>query len=124
MAKDEYAKIVSKNLKRIAYEHHKTQADIARDLKLNPGTVSTWMLGTRVPRMKKIDMLCDYFNCSRDEIMSADPTSHRELVSNDELELLRMFRSLNDMGRTAALSALAGLQDAFKKSADDSSKVG
>ena len=29
---ENYNKIISKNLKRLAYEHDKTQADIARDL--------------------------------------------------------------------------------------------
>ena len=64
-----YGKIVGKNLKRIAYEHHKTQADIARDLKISKATVSSWMNGTRVPRMDKIDLLCHYFNCKRVDIM-------------------------------------------------------
>lgn len=65
----EYGKIISKNLKKIAYDNQKTQADIARDLKLKQATVSSWMNGTRVPRMDKIDLLCHYFNCSRADIM-------------------------------------------------------
>lgn len=36
MTSTEYGKILSKNLKRIAYENQKTQADIARDLGLKP----------------------------------------------------------------------------------------
>lgn len=69
MTSSEYGKIFSKNLKRIAYDHQRTQADIARDLGLKQGTVSTWMLGTRVPRMDKIDLLCDYFNVPRSALM-------------------------------------------------------
>lgn len=69
MTSTEYGKIISKNLKRIAYENQKTQADIARDLKLKQATVSSWMNGTRVPRMDKIDLLCHYFNCRRVDIM-------------------------------------------------------
>ena len=30
---EEYAKTVAKNLKRLLYEHEKTQADLSRDLK-------------------------------------------------------------------------------------------
>lgn len=69
MTSAEYGKIISKNLKRIAYDHQRTQADIARDLNLKQATVSSWMNGTRVPRMDKIDLLCHYFNCSRVDIM-------------------------------------------------------
>lgn len=69
MNENEYAKVIAKNLKRIAYDHQKTQADIARDLKIKQSTVSSWMTGMRVPRMNKIDLLCHYFNCTRSDIM-------------------------------------------------------
>ena len=69
MAENEYAKVIAKNLKRIAYEHQKTQADIARDLNIKQATLSSWMTGNRVPRMKMVDRLCHYFNCSRSDIM-------------------------------------------------------
>lgn len=73
MTVTEYGKIISKNLKRIAYENQKTQADIARDLGLKQATVSSWMNGTRIPRMSKIDLLCHYFNCTRVDIMEEHP---------------------------------------------------
>lgn len=65
----EYAKVIAKNLKRIMFEHDKTQADICKDLGLKQSTVSSWVTGTRAPRMSKIDMLCEYFNCKRSDIM-------------------------------------------------------
>lgn len=64
-----YGKIVSKNLKRIMYERNKTQSDICHDLGLSKQTVSSWVNGHRVPRMDKIDMLCEYFHCKRSDIM-------------------------------------------------------
>ena len=69
----EYGKVIARNLKKIAYEHNKSQADIARDLHLNQATVSSWMLGTRIPRMDKVDLLCNYFNCKRSDIMEEHP---------------------------------------------------
>lgn len=69
MSDSDYGKIISKNLKRIMYEHEKTQADISKDLKISKATVSSWVTGSRVPRMDKIDMLCSYFNVSRYDIM-------------------------------------------------------
>lgn len=65
----DHAKIISKNLRRIAYERGKTQAEISRDLKINKSSLSMWMNGERIPRMSKIDMLCDYFGVSRSDIM-------------------------------------------------------
>lgn len=110
MSGNEYGKVIAKNLKRIAYEHKKTQADIARDLHLNQGTVSTWMVGSRIPRMDKIDLLCNYFNVSRAEIMEEAPTSFAERISENERELLHLFRSLSPVGKSAALNTLRGFQ--------------
>lgn len=69
MSTREYAKIVSRNIRRIASDQNRTQADIARDLHLNKATVSSWMNGTRVPKIENIDMLCHYFNVTRADIM-------------------------------------------------------
>lgn len=69
MGTEEYGKIIARNLRRIASDANKTQADIARDLRLNKATVSSWMNGTRVPRMDKVDMLASYFNVNRADIM-------------------------------------------------------
>lgn len=69
MTEKDYAKIIAKNLKRIAYDNDKTQQDIINDLHLKQATVSSWFTGNRVPRMDKIDLLCHYFNCSRNDIM-------------------------------------------------------
>lgn len=69
MSEKEYAKIIAKNLRNIAYNAGKTQADISKDLRISKATVSSWMNGTRIPRMDKIDLLCHYFNVSRADIM-------------------------------------------------------
>lgn len=84
MKPSEYGKIFSKNLKRIAYEHQRSQADIARDLGLKQGTVSTWMTGTRVPRMDKIDMLCDYFNVPRSALMEPHTEDYYQKYLNGQ----------------------------------------
>lgn len=85
MTEKYYAKIVGRNLKRIAYDHRKTQADIAKDLNISKSTVSSWMNGTRVPKMDKIDLLCHYFNCKRADIMEE---RHDDYYSNPETAII------------------------------------
>lgn len=122
MNQSEYAKVIAKNLKRIAYEHKKSQADICRDLKLRQGTVSSWMVGKRVPRMDKIDMLCNYFNCSRAEIMQSDPAGRQDYLDVVEQELIRRFRNLPEEKRAGLLEYARFLDSTKEKT--DSSKVG
>ena len=85
MTEQEYARLVARNIRRIAYDNGKTQADIARDLKISKATVSSWMNGTRVPRVNKIDLLCHYFNCKRSDIMQehADQEEKNYYINED-----------------------------------------
>ncbi len=96
MSDQEYARIVSKNLRRIAYEAEKTQADISKDLKISKATISSWMNGTRVPRMDKIDLLCHYFNVKRSDIMEEkeekeDQGESEQYYLNDDARDLAQF---------------------------------
>lgn len=78
MSEQDYAKLVAKNLRRIMYEHGKTQAEVAKDLNISKATLSSWMNGTRIPRMNKVDLLCHYFNCKRADIMEDHETDEPE----------------------------------------------
>ena len=64
-----HARILAKNLKRIMYAKGKTQADLQKDLGIKKSTISSWMTGNRLPRMNKIDMLCDYFGVQRSDLL-------------------------------------------------------
>lgn len=87
MSTREFARIVSRNLRRIASDQNRTQADISRDLRLNKATVSSWMNGTRVPKMENIDMLCHYFNVTRADIMEegVEKTHQQDHYVNPEV---------------------------------------
>ena len=99
----EYGKIIAQNLKRIAYDNDRTQADICRDLKLSDSTVSSWFNGTRVPRMDKIDLLAHYFNCTRADIMEPHKEDHSNLDEYNETifspEVLETARMLSMLKR-------------------------
>ena len=86
MSTQEYGRIIGKNLRRLASDAGKTQSDISRDLCINKATVSSWMNGTRVPRMDKVDLLAHYFNVHRSDIMGDDveKNQHAEYYTNPE----------------------------------------
>ena len=120
MTSTEYGKILSKNLKRIAYENQKTQADIARDLGLKQVTVSSWMNGTRVPRMDKIDLLCHYFNCKRSDLMEEHPDGSEVdfVVSDQERNFIIEFRKADDLTKQMMLRLLK-IEDVIKKNSPE-----
>lgn len=115
MDSKEYAKITAKNLKRILYEHDKTQADVCRDLGINKGTMSSWLTGNRSPRMHHIDMLCDYFHVTRADIMEPDPPQTQKYnLTSSEVVLLEYYRRLNAIGKERALTAVDDLTQVEK----------
>ncbi len=109
MNTDEYSKTISKNLKRLAYEHNKTQADISRDLNINKQTLSTWMNGSRIPRMPNIDKLCEYFNCKRTDILEPYTPKPLEHLTVFEHNIILAYRNAPDSMQDAVL-VLLGLK--------------
>lgn len=64
-----YAKIFANNLNRLMSEREKSQVDIINDLGFTRSAVSTWCQGTRLPRMKKVDALANYFGVKRSDLI-------------------------------------------------------
>ena len=131
MGTQEYGKIIGKNLRRIASDVNKTQADISRDLRINKATISSWMNGTRVPRMDKVDLLAHYFNVSRQDIMeeSVGNIEHSAYYTNpetakvaqeifDDPDLHALFDAARD-SRPDALRAAAAMLKSFKETNPD-----
>lgn len=104
------ARIIAINLKRLAYEHGKTQADISRDLNISKQTLSTWMNGQRIPRMSKVDLLCHYFNCNRSDIL--DPYVLKPLghFSDFERNIILAYRNASPERKDSVL-LLLGLKE-------------
>ena len=110
MSSIDYGKIVSKNLRRIAIESDKSQADIAKDLKISKATISSWFNGTRVPRMDKIDRLCNYFHCKRSDLIEERIEKHLEPFSSHESKVLNAYLAADPITRRN-IRILLGVED-------------
>lgn len=119
---EDYAKIISQNLKRIAYDHGKTLTDISHDLKISKSTLSCWMNGLRIPRMSNIDQLCHYFKVNRTDIMdpheineSSDLDKSSISFTPEERDLVLAYRRA-DNGRKESVRVLLGVESRQEKS--------
>lgn len=77
MSEQDFYKLFARNLTYFMNLNGKTQSDISKDLGISKATVSSWVNGTRVPRMDKVDLLCDYFNIKRSDLME-DKTNEQD----------------------------------------------
>lgn len=101
-----YANTIARNLKRLAYDHNKTQADMAKDLNINKQTLSSWMNGQRIPRMDKIDLLCKYFNCRRIDIIEPYIPKPLESFTAFEKNIILAYRNAPESMQDAVLVLL------------------
>lgn len=69
MGEDYYKKIFSENLRYFMEANGKSQIDLINDLGLNKSAVSTWVNGTRLPRMDKVELLANYFHVNRSDLI-------------------------------------------------------
>lgn len=93
-----YKKIFSKNLNHYMSKSGKTQSDLINDLGFNKSAVSTWCNGTRLPRMDKVEILAQYFNINRSDLIEEMSVSNN---SNDP-KFGKHGVIINVLGRVAA----------------------
>ena len=105
MGEDQYKLIFSKNLKHYMSINNKEQIDLINDLGFNRSAVSTWVNGTRLPRMDKVDALARYFQISRSDLI--EDRSIDTKVSSKTLKytdmLLEQVKKLNERGKKKLL---------------------
>ena len=66
---EDYKKIFARNLNKYMELRDKKQADIITDLGINKSAISTWINGTRMPRMDKVQALADYFGINKSDLL-------------------------------------------------------
>lgn len=123
MDKSEYQKIFSHNLIRYMSMYNKTQADLINDLGFNKSAVSTWVNGTRLPRMDKVNMLAKYFGILRSDLIEDKTNQPTESESNnmndDDRKLIDAFHKLNSLGKEKAKEYITDLTEQAKYTVDD-----
>jgi hypothetical protein len=68
MATD-FKHVFAKNLRNQLARHNKLQNDLVNDLGLNKSTVSTWINGTKMPRMNTVKRLAAYFGVEKSDLI-------------------------------------------------------
>lgn len=127
---NEYGKIFSRNLRFIMIDAGITQADMARDLGIGKTTISTWMNGVHVPRMDKVDMLCNYLHCTRADLMEPHDDDYytnkesaqiaQEMFEDEDLRaLFHMKKDIDPAVFAAHMRMMRELYDAEHRRRND-----
>ena len=106
MGEKELNSIIANNISKYLEMQSKTQSDLAEYMGVSQATVSNWCKGIKMPRMTKIDMICDFFSIKRYDLMnSASTIAHFSLShltqcqTKDEETLVLSYRELNNTNK-------------------------
>lgn len=63
------SKTFAHNINTLLSKYDKTQAELATYMNVSQATVSNWCKALKMPRMDKIDRICDFFHCTRSDLI-------------------------------------------------------
>ena len=126
MSDDKYKQIFSQNLRYYMSLNNKEQIDLINDLGFNKSAVSTWCNGTRLPRMDKVNMLAEYFNINRSDLIEERlPASTDDSSSSDQKQRSKGI-VIKVYGRVAAGIPIEMIEDVIdtEEIPEDMAKTG
>lgn len=115
----EIRKTVGENIKKVCQLKGIRQVEISEHMKVSQGTVSNWFKGTNSIDIENLAELCSFLGVSLDQIFGVAPLTPEVTLSQEETDLLSMFRALNSQGKDMLMStarAFAGNTDMQKES--------
>ena len=114
----EVRKIIGDNIKAICEMKGIKQIEIAEFMGISQGSVSNWMKGINSIDIENLARLCEFLGITLNQVYGVDPITPETLLSAQENELVRLFRSLNKNGKSMLMStarAFSGNPDLKKE---------
>ena len=68
----------AQNLKFYLKQANMTQADLAEYMNVSTASISNWSTGNKIPRMDKVDKLCELFDINRSDLIEDKDTEHKQ----------------------------------------------
>lgn len=115
----EIRKTVGENIKKVCALKGIRQVEISEHMGVSQGTVSNWFKGINSIDIENLAELCAFLGVSLDQIFGVAPLTPEVTLSQEETDLLGMYRALNQTGREMLMNtarAFAGNPDMQKES--------
>lgn len=66
----ELRNVIASNINHQLSKHHMSRPELAKKVGVSTAAVGFWCNGTKIPRMDKVDRMCEIFECRRIDILS------------------------------------------------------
>ena len=119
--------VIASNLVRLLRSSNRTQLELAEFLGVTQAAISNWCNGVKMPRMDKIDLICEFFGVKRSQLMSLDAPSSSVssgmVLDPDEQHLFDLYRGLNNLGRSRLIEYAEDIAGNAKYKKSDSAEM-
>lgn len=104
------------NMKKVRTDNHDSQKDAGERLGISTNTYANYERGDREPGSDFLVRFARLYNVTVDYLLDICPAqvcTTASLLTDQERELVTLFRGLNEAGQTAAIAAVGGLAVPF-----------
>ena len=86
--------VFSRNLKYQMDLNNKSRQEVATALGISYFTITSWVNGSKYPRMDKVEKLANYFGCLKSDLIEEKKTTETDSLSKDTIELISRIKAL------------------------------
>lgn len=98
--------VFSRNLQYQMDLHKKTRQDVATALGISYFTITSWVNGTKYPRMDKVEKLANYFGVMKSDLIEEKTEEHKEMQKKNDILSDIVIRMQTDEKFLTAVQAL------------------
>ena len=103
--------VFSRNLRYQMEKNRKTRQEVATDLGISYFTITSWVKGTKYPRMDKVEMLANYFGILKSDLIEDKTEEQKEMQKNNDIIADVAIRMQTDEKFRTAVMALYELDE-------------
>lgn len=78
-------KIMAENIKKLMRSHGVDRRKLSEDLDISYTTVSDWVNGKTYPRIDKIEIMAEYFNVTKSQLVESEKTQINDSKDLDKM---------------------------------------
>lgn len=91
MSEKDFKQIFSSRLKYYLNKYEMTQLELSKRLGVGTTSIYNWCNGVKIPRMDKVDAMCEIFHCKRSDLMEEPNDNNKNYYLNDDAREMAQF---------------------------------
>ena len=90
--------IFAENLNKYLDESGKSRKEVCEALGFNYFTFTSWLNGSKYPRMDKVELLAKYFNCKKSDLIEGkkEPADYNDGLTQKKLDFIEKVKQMSE----------------------------